>query len=137
MPLRYGKGVLIKEGRDVTLIGAGSMLQNTLEAAELLEKEGVSCEVINPRFLRPVDDELILGSARKTGSVAIVQDVIQNGGFGSTVAGIINDGQMNAHTMVLGLPDRGIEHGKRSLIYKEYGLDANGIKMSVLSECRD
>ncbi|HBR02847.1 MAG TPA: 1-deoxy-D-xylulose-5-phosphate synthase [Ruminiclostridium sp.] len=137
MPLRYGKGVLIKEGRDVTLIGAGSMLQNTLEAAELLEKEGVSCEVINPRFLRPVDDELILGSARKTGYVVIVQDVIQNGGFGSTVAGIINDGQMNAHTMVLGLPDRGIEHGKRSLIYKEYGLDANGIKMSVLSECRD
>jgi 1-deoxy-D-xylulose-5-phosphate synthase len=135
-PLEYGKGVLLKQGRDVTIIGVGPMLNIALEASELLENEGMSCEVINPRFLRPVDDELILSSARKTGHVVIVEDLIQNGGFGSYVTDLINDSRLNAHTLVLGLPDRGIEHGEKSLIYKQYGLDAQGIKMSILSECR-
>lgn len=137
IPLEYSKGVLLKKGVDVTLIGVGSMIKVTLEVSRLLENEGMSCDVINPRFLRPVDDELILTSVRKTGHVVIVQDVIQNGGFGSYVENLINEGRMKAHTLVLGLPDRGIEHGDRNLIYKQYGLDAQGIKTSILSECRN
>jgi 1-deoxy-D-xylulose-5-phosphate synthase len=136
-PVVFGKGIVLREGTDITLIGAGSMMNITLEAANLLSGNGVSCEVINPRFLRPVDDELILASARKTGHVVIVQDVIQNGGFGAYVTGLLNDSRTGARAMVLGLPDRGIEHGERSLIYKMYGLDAQGITAVVLSEIGD
>lgn len=135
--LAYGKGILLKQGGDVTLIGVGSMLSVTIEAAELLEKEGVSCEVINPRFLRPVDDDLILTSAQKTKRVVVIQDTIQNGGFGAYVTGLINDSRLYAHTLILGLPDRGIEHGERNLIYKQYGLDAQGIKLSILDDYRN
>ncbi len=135
--LVYGKGVAVKEGKEVTLIGVGSMLHVALDAAELLEKEGISCTVINPRFLRPVDDELILNWARITGRVVIVQDVIQNGGFGAYVTELISCSGINAHTLVLGLPDRGIEHGERSLIYKKYGLDAQGIKRSIMNFYKD
>lgn len=132
--LAYGKGVKLKEGSDVTLIGVGSMLGIVLEAARLLENEGVSCEIINPRFLRPVDDELILSSGKKTKKIVIVEDVIKNGGFGAYVTELLYSSRIGACSMILGLPDRGIEHGSRELIYKKYGLDSEGIKASVKSE---
>lgn len=133
-PLEYGKGVILKEGKDLTVIGVGNMIPAVLEAAKVLEGEGISCEVINPRFLRPVDDSLILNSVKKTGKIVIVQDVIKNGGFGSYVSELINSSGINAHTLLLGLPDIGIEHGNRNLILQKYGLDAQGIKMNVLYE---
>ena len=87
-----------------------------LKAAELLEKQGVSCDVINPRTLRPADDELILSSAKKTGKVFVIGDVIKNGGFGSYVTELINNTGTGAPVTVLGLPDKGIEHGKENYI---------------------
>ncbi|MCX7772316.1 MAG: 1-deoxy-D-xylulose-5-phosphate synthase [Clostridia bacterium] len=126
------KGVRVRVGHDVTLIGVGSMLAITMEAAALLEAQGISCEVINPRFLRPADDDLILESAQKTGHVVIIEDVIRNGGFGSYVMSLLNGRGFPSRTLVLGLPDKGIEHGERSLIYKRYGLDAEGIRQSTV-----
>lgn len=134
IPVEFGKGIVIKEGTLVTLIGVGHMLGIALEAAQLLENEGISCEVINPRFLRPADDRLILASAEKTQKVVVIGDVIKDGGFGGYVTGLLNDARFGAHTTVIGLPDKGIEHGKRELIYKKYGLDAKGIKASVIKE---
>ncbi|MGI6122636.1 MAG: 1-deoxy-D-xylulose-5-phosphate synthase [Acetivibrionales bacterium] len=133
-PIEFSKGIVLKEGTSVTLIGVGHMLKNVFDAALLLEKEGISCEIINPRFLRPVDDELILSSAKKTKKVVVIEDVIKDGGFGSYVTGLLNDAHIGAYSKIIGLPDKGIEHGKRELIYKKYGLDAEGIKASVMKE---
>ena len=133
-PLAFGRGVLLQEGRDVTLTGVGSMMCIVLEAARLLEMEGISCEVINPRFLRPIDEELILESVKKTKRIVVVEDVIKSGGFGSHVAELVFRSRTGADCMVLSLPDKGIEHGKRELIYKRYGIDPEGIKTSVKSE---
>ena len=136
-PLVFGKGVLLKEGSDVTLIGAGSMVCIVLEAARLLEAEGISCEVINPRFLRPVDDDLIQKSVKKTKKLVVVEDVIKNGGFGSYVTELVCKSRTGSEYLILGLPDKGIEHGSRDLIYKKYGIDSEGIKTSVKSEWFD
>lgn len=133
-PVEFGKGKVLKEGTSVTLIGVGRMLENTFEAARLLEAEGISCEIINPRFLRPCDDGLILASAQKTKKVIVIEDVIKDGGFGAFVTGLINDARIGAYTKIIGLPDKGIEHGKRELIYKKYGLDAQGIKNAIIRE---
>jgi len=133
-PLVFGRGVLLQEGRDVTLTGVGSMMCIVLEAARLLEMEGISCEVINLRFLRPIDEELILESVKKTKRIVVVEDVIKSGGFGSHVAELVFRSRTGADCMVLSLPDKGIEHGKRELIYKRYGIDPEGIKTSVKSE---
>jgi 1-deoxy-D-xylulose-5-phosphate synthase len=132
IPFEFARGTLLKKGEDVTLIGIGHMTGIALKAAELLEKQGVSCDVINPRTLRPADDELILSSAKKTGKVFVIGDVIKNGGFGSYVTELINNTGTGAPVTVLGLPDKGIKHGKRELIYKKYGLDAEGIKKCVM-----
>lgn len=125
-PIEFGKGVVLKEGTSVTLIGVGKMLEITFEAGRLLESEGISCEIINPRFLRPADEEIILASARKTGKVVVIEDVIQEGGFGAYVTGLINDARTGAYTKVIGLPNKGIEHGKVELIYKNTGLMRKG-----------
>lgn len=133
-PIEFGKGKVLKKGTSVTLIGVGQMLEITFEAARLLEAEGISCEIINPRFLRPADDDIILESANKTKKVVVIEDVIQEGGFGAYVTGLINNARIGAYTKVIGLPDKGIEHGKRELIYKKYGLDAEGIKAAIIKE---
>ena len=135
VPLEYRKAVVLREGCDITIIGVGTMVSEALKAAELLEQEGISPEVINPRFLRPVDDVTILNSAQKTGKVVIVQDVIENGGFGSFITELLYDklpGRIRV--LNLGLPDIGIEHGERSLILRKYGLDARGIRAGILRE---
>lgn len=133
-PLVFGRGVLLKEGSDVTLVGVGPMMYIVLEASRLLEAEGVSCEVINPRFLRPVDDKLILKSVNKTKRLVIVEDVIKSGGVGAHVADLVCKNSTGADYLILGLPDKGIEHGNRDLLYKKYGIDPEGIKTSVKSE---
>ena len=133
-PIEFAKGMILKEGTSVTLIGVGKMLEYTFEAAKLLETEGISCEIINPRFLRPADDEMILTSARKTKRVVVVEDVIQEGGFGAYVTELLNNARIGAWSKIIGLPDKGIEHGKIELIYKKYGLDAEGIKAAIIKE---
>ncbi len=134
IPIALGKGVLLRRGTSVTLIGVGHMLKIAFETARLLEAEGISCDIINPRFLRPTDDDLILTSARKTKKVVVIQDVIKDGGFGAYVTGLINDARIGAYAKVIGLPDKGIEHGKRELIYKKYWLDAEGIKAAIIKD---
>lgn len=126
-PLVHGKSVVCRQGRDITLIGVGPMLSHALEAADILKKEGLSCEVINPRFLRPLDESGILASSIKTGCVLVIQDVLEEGGFGSAVLSLLNKKGRLAAGAVLGLPNEGISQGERSLIFKKYGLDPEGI----------
>ncbi|NLB79386.1 MAG: 1-deoxy-D-xylulose-5-phosphate synthase [Clostridiaceae bacterium] len=133
-PVALGKGLILRKGTSVTLIGVGCMLKTAFETARLLESEGISCEIINPRFLRPADEDLILTSAKKTKNVIVIEDVIKDGGFGAYVTGLISDARIGAYTKVIGLPVKGIEHGKRELIYKKYGIDAEGIKNSIIKE---
>lgn len=136
-PFEFSRGTLLREGNDVTIIGAGHMVGIALEAAEMLKQCGISCDVINPRSLRPVDDDLILFSAIKTKNVFIVQDVITDGGFGSYVIELINRNHIDVRATILGLPNKGIEHGNREKLYKKYGLDAEGIKNSILNNKED
>jgi transketolase len=81
-----GKGVLLKEGCDVTLVATGLMVSETLEAAKELEKSGISCEVINMHTIKPLDEALLLASAAKTKAVVTVEEHSVIGGLGSAVA---------------------------------------------------
>ncbi len=86
-----GKGEVKRAGRDVTLIATGNMVRKALEAAEVLAGKGVSAEVVDPRTLVPLDEELILESVKKTGRAVIVQEAPVFGGFGGEIAGLLAD----------------------------------------------
>ncbi|MEH7124180.1 alpha-ketoacid dehydrogenase subunit beta [Bacillus sp. JJ1503] len=84
-----GKADIKKEGTDVTIVATSIMVHKSLEAARLLEKEGISAEVIDPRTLVPLDEETIINSVRKTGRVVVVYEAVKRGGYGAEIASMI------------------------------------------------
>lgn len=127
--IEVGKGELLREGRDLTIIAVGSTVYPALEAAESLEAEGVSADVINARFVKPLDEELILASAEKTGHVITVEENALQGGFGSAVMELFEEKDMLSLIKVkrLGVPDSFVEHGPQDVLRKEVGIDSEGI----------
>ncbi len=86
-----GKGDVKRAGEDVTIIATGNMVRRSLEAADMLQKKGVSAEVIDPRTILPLDEELILDSVKKTGRAIVVQEAPTFGGFGGEIAAMLAD----------------------------------------------
>lgn len=86
-----GKGVIRREGEDITIIGSLLMMHRNLQAADILEKEGISCEVIDPRTLWPLDIDLILISVKKTGRIVIVEESPKQGGIGAEISAQISE----------------------------------------------
>ncbi|QJA05548.1 1-deoxy-D-xylulose-5-phosphate synthase [Thermosulfurimonas marina] len=118
----YGKAEVLREGRDLALLAIGNMVHPALAAAEILEKEGLSVTVVNARFVKPLDAELICDLASQTGRVLTVEENTLLGGFGSAVAECLADHRVSARLKRLGLPDRFIEHGAPVLLREKYGL---------------
>jgi 1-deoxy-D-xylulose-5-phosphate synthase len=130
--LSMGKAELIRDGRDVAIIAIGTMVAPSVEAAERLSEEGISVAVINARFVKPLDEEMILSMAKKTGWVVTVEEHVLMGGFGSAVLECLDvHGVTGIKTHRIGLPDLYIEHGPQAVLRQKYGLDANGILSSV------
>lgn len=91
-----GKGVTIKEGTDITLIGTGSIVKDILEVAELLQKEGIKCRVINMHTIKPIDKDIILQAVNETGKIATIEDHNVIGGLGSAVSEVIAESGKSA-----------------------------------------
>jgi len=88
-----GKADIKREGKDLTIIATSIMVSRSLQAAEELAKEGIDIEVVDPRTLRPLDTETIVGSVKKTGKVLIVHEAVKTGGFGGELAGVIAESE--------------------------------------------
>jgi len=137
IPVTLGKGELLKQGRDATIISLGYMSNIALEAAGFLTDEGIEPEVINARFIKPLDIDLIAQSVLKTGSLFTVEEGALSGGFGSAVLELIID-KVKKHTIIknIGLPDKFIEHGDRQALLDKYGLSAKKIAEAVKRELK-
>ncbi|HAH21660.1 MAG: 1-deoxy-D-xylulose-5-phosphate synthase [Omnitrophica WOR_2 bacterium GWF2_43_52] len=128
--LHLGKAEVLREGKDVAIIALGAMVQNCLEAADILGKEGVDACVINARFVKPLDKEWLLTLSSRYRYLVTVEDGILDGGFGSAVLEVVN-----RPIARLGLPCVFIEHGKRSQLLEKYALDTKGIAKSIKAYC--
>lgn len=130
--LPIGKGELLKEGTDVAIIAIGVSVWQAHQAAERLSQEGVSTAVVNARFAKPLDQELITSVAKRVRYVVTVEEGCRMGGFGSAVLESLSEaGITGLMTKVLGLPDWYIEQGPQDLLRERYGLTAEGIYQSV------
>lgn len=124
---------LIHEGT-MALLAIGAMVDPCLQAAGLLAQKGISCRVINARYLKPLDGELIRRLARETGAIVTVEDNSLAGGFGSAVLEYINTNNLNwVKILRLGWSDQFIEQGSRSELLAKYGMTPEGIAESVYS----
>lgn len=129
---KIGKGVTLKRGSDVTIIGTGSILKDILDAAELLQKEGISIRVINLHTIKPIDRDIILQAAEETRRIVTVEDHNVTGGLGSAVAEVIAESGQGIAFKRIGLQD--FSHGYGT--YKQVK-DLNGIGIDrICSEAK-
>lgn len=125
-----GKGVLLREGKDVTIIASGITVASALEAADMLAKDGVEAEVINIHTIKPLDEELVLASAKKTGKVVTAEEHTVIGGLGSAVCGCLSE-KHPTPVLRIGMQDKFGESGTANALVEKYGLDGKGIYEKV------
>ena len=124
-PIEHGKGVLVRDGDDVAIVAIGSMVYPSLQAAALLERRGISAAVVNARFAKPIDEELLLYVASRCGRVVAVEEGTPAGGFGSAVAQVIAQHGTTGQAVAfrhLALPDAFVQHGPRDTLLAGCGL---------------
>ena len=131
-PLPLGRGELLREGDDIALLPVGSTVYPALEAAAGLEKVGIKAAVINPRFIKPLDEELIAEWATRTGHVLTVEENVRQGGFGGAVLELLARRGLRPRATVLGLPDRFIEQGTQAILRQKTRIDAPAITQAAI-----
>ncbi|MGE4491713.1 MAG: 1-deoxy-D-xylulose-5-phosphate synthase [Syntrophotalea sp.] len=130
-PFAVGRGEKLRDGNDAVIFALGTVCREALLAADMLAGEGLSVGVVDPRFLKPLDKELLVAEARRTGVVVTVEENVRQGGFGSAVLEMLGDEGIAARVLRIGLPDRFVEQGTQPQLHARYGLDAEGIAAGV------
>ncbi|MGD0221174.1 MAG: 1-deoxy-D-xylulose-5-phosphate synthase [Terriglobia bacterium] len=125
--LEIGKAEILREGSDIGILALGSMVYPCLEAAARLEALGIHATVINARFVKPLDEELICCLAAEKQFLVTAEEGTDAGGFGSAVATLLQDKKIPASILRIAVPDRIIPHGAPNLLHAKYGLDVDGI----------
>jgi len=128
---QLGKGIVLREGKDCTIIATGLCVSESLDAAEILAEHGVDAQVINIHTIKPIDEELIISAALKTKRVFTVEEHSVIGGLGSAVADVLSENCPTKLTK-LGIKDKYGHSGTAKELLHEVGLDAEGIANTVL-----
>lgn len=131
--LEVGKSEILRDGGEIAILAYGSMVYPSMEAAKNLEKSGIETTVVNARFVKPLDSELILALAQSKRVIITVEEAYLAGGFGSAVMELLEENGMQDAVKVvrMGVPDRIVTHGDAKLLLAKYGLDADGIYNKV------
>ena len=125
-----GKGVVLREGKDVTIVATGLCVSSALEAAEKLAADGIDAKIINIHTIKPLDEELIVAAAKETGKVVTIEEHSVIGGLGSAVCDVVAE-KAPAKVMKIGVNDTFGESGPAVELIKKYGLDAEGIYKQI------
>ncbi|MBP1667501.1 MAG: tktB3 [Bacteroidetes bacterium] len=128
---RLGKGIVIKDGHDVTLIGTGTVLSKAVAAAGLLEESGISVRLIDIHTIKPLDRELILSAARETGRIVTVEEHFIAGGLGSAVAELCSQ-EHPVRMKMIGIGDHYASNGPYEELLRKYGLQPDQIRETVI-----
>ncbi len=130
--LPIGKGEVLTKGNDVAILAIGFTVASALEAAKQLEDESISATVVNCRFVKPLDTELIIRLATEIPFILTVEENVLHGGFGSAVVECLMDaGITNSRVVRIGIPDTYVEHGSQKILRSKYGIDTSGIVKAV------
>ena len=130
--LEIGKGELVKDGCDVALIGLGFVHNLAVEAGEELEAQGYSVALVNPRFIKPLDEELILDVAKRCKVICTFEDHVLKNGFGASIIELLHDAGVDTPVERIGWPDEFVEHGKVDILRTKHGITAAAAIEKVL-----
>ena len=133
--IELGKSELLQEGKNLTIVAIGKMVERAKEVADMLKKDNIDVEVINARFLKPLDEDALEKSIKKTKNVITIEDNLLIGGLGSSIKELIIDKNIqNVNVKTFGYPDVFVQHGDVAEIEKKYKLDAESIYKYIKME---
>ena len=133
-PIAYGKGEYIYEEEDICLIAVGSMVKVAEQVRKQLKDKGYSCSLINARFVKPIDEELI-AKVRGTHKLLVtMEENVASGGFGEKVREFLGRKEMSGALLTVTIPDEYVEHGNVDLLKQEIGIDADSVVKKVITE---
>jgi 1-deoxy-D-xylulose-5-phosphate synthase len=130
--LPVGKAEIIQDGSDVAILGLGPLTSMANELAALLDRDGYSAAVINPRFIKPIDREMLARYAKRVAAFVTFEDHVKMGGFGSAVVEALDDMGSAVPVVRIGWPDQFIEHGKIDDLRLKHGLSVQAALAEVL-----
>ncbi len=131
-PVIYGKSEWIYEEEDIVLISVGHMFETCANVREKLKEIGYNCSLVNARFIKPLDEEMLQKAAKDHRLLVTVEENVKNGGFGEHVAAWLNATEANTSLLSIAVPDAYIEHGNVQVLRKESGLDEESITRKII-----
>ena len=136
-PLPMGKGEILTEGDDLLILAIGNTVHEAIQANQVLTQDGIASTVVNCRFVKPLDADLITSLAGRIPHIITIEENVRQGGFGSAVLECLNDGGINGFSLKrIGIPDKFIEHGPQKLLRSKWGIDAAAIVETAKKLCR-
>lgn len=130
-PIEYGKAELLKKGKDIALLAVGSMVQTALFVDELLQKKGIDATIVNARFVKPIDTDMVDTLLKDHRMIVTMEENVLCGGFGEHVLSYVQQTCPGIRVLPVALPDSYVEHGNVDLLKKEVGIDAETIADTV------
>jgi 1-deoxy-D-xylulose-5-phosphate synthase len=134
--LPIGKGELLREGEDVLLAAIGTMVAPAMRIAEQLAEEGISCAVINARFVKPLDEDLLGTWARRVQRIAVIEEGCAPGGFSSAVTEFLADAGILKPVLRCAIADHLVQHGEQGRLLEEEGLGPVSLYNRLSTFCR-
>jgi 1-deoxy-D-xylulose-5-phosphate synthase len=131
-PVEYGKGEWIYKEKDIALVAVGSMVKTAIEVRELLKSRGLNCSIINARFVKPIDTDIIYEALLHHNIIVTMEENVASGGFGEKVRKYVDSYLSDAMVVNVNIPDEYVEHGNVDILRKEVEIDADSIVKRIL-----
>ncbi len=133
-PIVYGRGEVLYEEEDIALLAVGSMVKTAEAVRHSLKDAGYSCTLVNGRFIKPVDTELIRELSKEHRLLVTMEENVRSGGFGEKVRDYVSDQGLSVKVLTIALPDEYVEHGNVDLLYEEVGIDAESVTKRIIEQ---
>ncbi|WP_343250945.1 1-deoxy-D-xylulose-5-phosphate synthase [Diplocloster hominis] len=133
-PIEYGKSEILFEESDIALLAVGSMVETALALRERIKDIGYNCSLVNARFVKPLDEQMIREIAADHKLLVTLEENVKSGGFGERVLDLVNSEHLDTSVLITALPDEYVEHGNVDILKRESGIDQETIFKKILSE---
>ena len=133
-PIVYGKSEILYEEEDIALLAVGSMVKTAEAVRHRLKEIGYSCTLVNARFVKPIDTDVIKELAKDHRLIVTMEENVRSGGYGEKVRDYVQEQEIPVHVLTIALPDEYVEHGNVALLYEEVGIDAESVTKRIIEK---
>lgn len=133
-PIVYGKGEYLYEEEDIVLFAVGSMVKTAVEVRQELKQRGYACSLVNARFVKPIDEELVLEAGKNHKLLVTMEENVESGGYGERVRTFLDSAGLTCRQLAVAIPDAYVEHGNVDMLREELGMDSASLVKRIMTE---